>query len=169
DQDHTHALLADGEVLGCVSTRPDPMRGCAAERLGVMPYLCAAAPDFRARWFPRGLTRSALEKAPAIVFGRHDDMHEVFLQRHFGLAAGHYPHHVVPSSEGFMAFAVAGLGYGFIPELQARTHLARGELVDLAPEREDVVLYWHHWQVQSPVMARLAQAIGAAAGRALGG
>ncbi|HHW63409.1 MAG TPA: ArgP/LysG family DNA-binding transcriptional regulator, partial [Rhodocyclaceae bacterium] len=47
DQDHTHALLADGEVLGCVSTRPDPMRGCAAERLGVMPYLCAAAPDFR--------------------------------------------------------------------------------------------------------------------------
>ena len=53
-------LLADGEVLGCVSTRPDPMRGCAAERLGVMPYLCAAAPAFRARWFPRGLTHSAL-------------------------------------------------------------------------------------------------------------
>ena len=131
DQDHTHALLADGEVLGCVSTRPDPMRGCAAERLGVMPYLCAAAPDFRARWFPRGLTRGALEKAPAIVFGRHDDMHEAFLQRHFGLDAGQYPHHVVPSSEGFMAFAVAGLGYGFIPEIQARAHLARGELVDL--------------------------------------
>ncbi len=167
DQDHTHALLADGEVLGCVSTHPDPMRGCAAERLGVMPYLCAGAPDFRARWFPRGLTRSALEKAPAIVFGRNDDMHEAFLQRHFGLDAGQYPHHIVPSSEGFMAFAVAGLGYGFIPEIQARAHLARGELVDLASEREDVVLYWHHWQVQSPVMARLAQAIGDAARSAL--
>lgn len=169
DQDHTHALLADGEVLGCVSTRADPMRGCAAERLGVMSYLCAGSPAFRARWFPRGLTREALARAPAIVFGRHDDMHEAFLQRHFGLDAGQYPHHVVPSSEGFMAFAVAGLGYGFVPEIQARAHLARGELVDLAPEREDVVLYWHHWQVQSPVMARLAQAIGAAAGRALGG
>ena len=169
DQDHTHALLADGEVLGCVSTRADPMRGCAAERLGTMPYLCAGSPAFRARWFPRGLTREALAGAPAIVFGRHDDMHEAFLQRHFGLDAGQYPHHVVPSSEGFMAFAVAGLGYGFVPEIQARAHLARGELVDLAPEREDVVLYWHHWQVQSPVMARLAQAIGDAAGRALGG
>ncbi len=167
DQDHTHALLADGEVLGCVSTRADPMRGCAAERLGVMPYLCAASPGFRARWFPRGLTRSALEKAPAIVFGRHDDMHEAFLLRHFGLDAGQYPHHVVPSSEGFMAFAVAGLGYGFIPEIQARVHLERGELVDLAPERENVVLYWHHWQVQSPVMARLAGAIGDATGKAL--
>jgi len=169
DQDHTHALLADGEVLGCVSTRADPMRGCAAERLGTMPYLCAGSPAFRARWFPRGLTREALASAPAIVFGRHDDMHEAFLQRHFGLDAGRYPHHVVPSSEGFMAFAVAGLGYGFVPEIQARAHLARGELVDLVPEREDVVLYWHHWQVQSPVMARLAQAIGDAAGRALGG
>jgi len=29
------------------------------------------------------------------------------------------------------------------------------------------VLYWHHWQVQSPVMARLARAIGDAAGKAL--
>lgn len=167
DQDHTHALLADGEVLGCISTRPDPMRGCAAQRLGVMPYLCAGSPDFRTRWFPRGLSRSALAAAPAVIFGRNDDMHEAFLQRHFGLDAGQYPHHVVPSSEGFMAFAVAGLGYGFIPEIQARAHLARGELVDLTPEREDVVLYWHHWQVQSPVMARLAQAIGDAAGSAL--
>lgn len=167
DQDHTHTLLADGEVLGCVSTRPDPIRGCAVERLGVMPYLCAGAPAFRARWFPHGLTRSALARAPAIVFGRHDDMHDTFLRRHFGLDAGQYPHHVVPSSEGFMAFAVAGLGYGFIPEMQAREHLARGELVDLAPEREDVVLYWHHWLVQSPVMARLAQAIAHTAAQVL--
>lgn len=167
DQDHTHALLADGEVLGCVSTRADPMRGCAAVRLGAMPYLCAGSPAFRARWFPQGLTPAALARAPAIVFGRHDDMHEAFLQRRFGLDSRRYPHHVVPSSEGFMAFAVAGLGYGFIPEIQARAHLARGELVDLAAEREEVVLYWHHWQVQSPVMARLAQAIGDTAGKAL--
>ena len=169
DQDHTHALLADGEVLGCVSTRADPMRGCAAVRLGAMPYLCAGSPDFRALWFPQGLTATALARAPAIVFGHHDDMHEAFLLRTFGLDSRRYPHHVVPSSEGFMAFALAGLGYGFVPEIQARAHLARGELVDLAPEREEVVLYWHHWQVQSPVMARLAQAIGDAAGRALGG
>ena len=31
-----------------------------------------------------------------------------------------------------MAFAVAGLGYGFIPEVQAREHLARGELIPQA-------------------------------------
>ncbi len=167
DQDHTHALLANGEVLGCVSTRPDPIRGCAAERLGVMPYLCAGSPAFRRRWFPHGLTRSALAQAPAIVFGRHDDMHEAFLRHHFGLDAGQYPHHVVPSSEGFLGFALAGLGYGFVPEIQAREQLTRAELIELTAEREDVVLYWHHWQVQSPLMAKLAQAIAAAAARVL--
>lgn len=163
DQDHTHDLLSNGEVLGCVSTRADPIRGCAAERLGVMPYLCVGSPAFRRRWFPRGLTRSALARAPAIVFGRHDDMHDAFLRRHFGLDAGQYPHHVVPSSEGFLAFALAGLGYGFVPEIQARDQLARGELIELTTEREDVVLYWHHWQVQSPLMAKLAHAIAVAA------
>ena len=53
------------------------------------------------------------------------------------------------------------------PALPLARLRARGELVDLASEREDVVLYWHHWQVQSPVMARLAQAIGDAARSAL--
>lgn len=169
DQDHTHALLADGEVLGCVSTRPEPIRGCIARRLGVMRYRCIGSPDFRARFFARGLTRGALAKAPAIVFGRHDDMHDQFLRHHFGLDKGQFPQHVVPSSEGFVAVARAGLGYGFVPEIQTAADLAAGTLIDLAPEKfEDVVLYWHHWQVQSPVMARLCAAVERGAADALG-
>lgn len=168
DQDHTHTLLANGEVLGCVSTRADAMRGCLALALGVMRYRCVASPAFRARHFPAGLDRLALASAPAIVFGRRDDMHERFLRRHFGLDAGQFPHHVVPSSEGFVAVAVGSLGYGFVPESQVAARLADGSLVDLAPEcREDVALFWHHWQVQSPVMARLSQAIVAGARGAL--
>ncbi len=170
DQDHTHALLADGEVLGCVSTRPEPIRGCIARRLGVMRYRCVASPDFRQRWFARGLTRNALGEAPAIVFGRHDDMHDEFLRHHFGLDKGQFPQHVVPSSEGFVAVARAGLGYGFVPEIQIAAELADGSLVDLAPASfEDVVLYWHHWQVQSPVMARLCAAVELGAAKALAG
>ncbi len=135
DQDHTHALLADGEVLGCISTRPIRSAVAPLCASGACPTFAPSSPAFRARWFPQGLAAAALARAPAIVFGHHDDMHEAFLLRHFGLDAQRYPHHVVPSSEGFMAFAVAGLGYGFIPEIQARGHLARGELVNLAPER----------------------------------
>lgn len=160
DQDHTHALLANGEVLGCISTRADPVRGCEALPLGVMRYRCLGSPDFRRRHFPAGLTRAALGKAPAIVYGRHDDMHEAFLRRHFGLDSGQFAHHVVPSSEGFVAVAEAGLGYGFIPEIQVGSQLETMQLVDIAPgSLEDVALYWHHWEVQSPVMAKLCAAI----------
>lgn len=169
DEDHTHALLANGEVLGCISTRSNPMRGCAALPLGVMRYRCLATPAFRRRYFPRGLTRAALSRAPVIVFGRHDDMHEAMLCRQFGLDAGQFPHHVVPSSEGFVAVAEAGLGYGFIPEIQVPAQLAGGSLVDVAPDNhEDVSLYWHHWEVQSPVMARFTAALVAGARAALG-
>ena len=168
DQDHTHALLASGEVLGCVSTRADAMRGCAARPLGVMRYLCAATPSFRRRHFPQGLTRAALARAPAIVYGRHDDMHDEFLQRHFGLDAGQYPHHVVPSSEGFCAMAEIGLGYGFVPVIQIERQLADGILESVAPDHhEDVALYWHHWQVQSSIVARLSAAVEAGAARQL--
>lgn len=168
DQDHTHALLAGGDVLGCVSTRPDALRGCAVRPLGVMRYLCVASPGFCARYFPRGLTRQALARAPGIVFGRHDDMHDLFLRQHFGLDAGQYPQHVVPSSESFWAMAAAGLGYGFVPTIQIAAQLAEGVLVDAAPgHAEDVALYWHHWQVQSSLMARLSNAVVAGAQSAL--
>ena len=168
DQDHTHALLANGDVLGCVSTRADPMRGCAVMRLGVMRYLCVASPEFRARHFPSGLTRAALARAPAIVYGRNDDMHDLFLRNQFGLDAGHYPYHVVPSSEGFLAFAKNALGYGFVPEIQVVDALAAGSLVDLAPtQQETVELYWHHWQVQSSVMAQFSRDLVTGAARAL--
>jgi LysR family transcriptional regulator (chromosome initiation inhibitor) len=123
DQDHTHALLADGEVLGCVSTatrsdtrlrRPAPRAPC--------PTCVPAQPEFRARWFPRRAEpHAALVAAPAIVFGRHDDMHEEFLQPPLRPRC---PTAILttscPPSESFMAFALAGLGYGFIPEVQAR-------------------------------------------------
>lgn len=170
DQDHTHALLAGGDVLGAVSARSDPMRGCGVRPLGVMRYLCVASPEFAARHFPRGLTRGALARAPAIVYGRDDDMQAQFLRRHFGLDTGQFPHHVVPSSEGFVAFALGGLGYGFVPRIQIRGPLADGRLVDLAPQHhERVALYWHHWQVQSPVLARFAAALAAGAADALEG
>lgn len=168
DQDHTHTRLAGGEVLGCLSTRREPLRGCAAIPLGVMRYRCIASPAFRARHAPSGLTRAGLAQAPAIVYGQKDDMQHAFLRAHFGLEAGQFPHHVVPSSEGFVHVAEAGLGYGFIPEIQVAAQLADGRLIDLAPRHhQDVVLYWHHWLVQSPVLARLSQALEREARRVL--
>ncbi len=38
DQDVTHRMLRDGEVVGCVSASERPMQGCRARYLGTMDY-----------------------------------------------------------------------------------------------------------------------------------
>jgi LysR family transcriptional regulator (chromosome initiation inhibitor) len=56
DQDHTFARLAKGEVIGCVSSKPDAAPGFEATPLGIMHYLSAATPEFRQKYFASGLT-----------------------------------------------------------------------------------------------------------------
>ena len=160
DQDHTYTLLEAGRALGCVSTEAQPMRGCSAEPVGAMRYRCMASPDFRARWFGRGMTRAALAQAPVIVFDRKDRLQAEFLLRHHGLPEDAWPRHYIPASEPYMQAIVLGLGWGMLPELQMRALQATGALVDIAPARPtDVALYWHGWKVQSPRMERLSRTL----------
>lgn len=170
DQDHTYSLLETGRALGCISTESQPMRGCGVEPLGAMRYRCMAAPEFRARWFARGMTRAAVGKAPVIVFDRKDRLQADFVLKHFGLPEGSYPRHYVPASDPYMQAIVHGLGWGMLPELQMGSLRERGLLIDLAPSRPiDVALYWHAWKVQSPRMERLSRALVAEARKLLKG
>ena len=168
DQDHTYTLLEAGRALGCVSTEPQPMRGCTVEALGRMRYRCMASPEFRARWFGKGMTRAAAQRAPVVVFDRKDRLQADFLLQHFGLPADAWPRHYIPASDPYMQAIVLGLGWGMLPELQMRGLRERGALVDIAPTRPvDVALYWHAWKVQSPRMERLSKALVAQARRIL--
>jgi LysR family transcriptional regulator (chromosome initiation inhibitor) len=157
DQDHTYSLLESGLALGCISTEPQPMRGCIAEPLGAMRYRCMASPAFKDRWFPKGMTRAALREAPVVVFNRKDRLQADFLLKHYGLPENAWPCHTVPASDPYMQAIVLGLGWGMLPELQMRDLHKRGALVDIAPSKPtDVSLYWHAWKVQSPRMERLS-------------
>jgi len=168
DQDHTYALLEAGRALGCVSTEPRPLRGCVAEPLGAMRYRALAAPAFRGRWFPHGMTAEAARRAPALVFNRKDKLQADFLERKFRLQPGSYPCHHVPASEPFLQAVLLGFGWGMVPDLQVGGRLAGGLLVELAPDDPfDVALYWHSWKVQSPRLERLSQTVIAAARRVL--
>jgi LysR family transcriptional regulator (chromosome initiation inhibitor) len=168
DQDHTYTLLEAGLALGCVSTQPRPMRGCAAEPLGAMRYRCMAAPAFRERWFARGVTRATLRRAPVLVFDRRDRLQADFLLRHYGLDDGAYPCHYVPASAAYLQAIELGLGWGMLPELQMGASQKSEALLDLAPQRPvDVALYWHAWQVQSPRMEQLSRTLVQAAREAL--
>ncbi|MBA3624136.1 MAG: ArgP/LysG family DNA-binding transcriptional regulator, partial [Methylibium sp.] len=46
DQDFTHEWLRQGQVLGCVSTVAQALRGCRVTPLGAMRYIAVASPGF---------------------------------------------------------------------------------------------------------------------------
>lgn len=157
DQERTHDLLRNGEVLGCLSARSAPMQGCKCIYLGRMDYYCLATPEFAQRWFPRGLTREAAEQAPAVLFNRRDELHDQFLANHMQPPPLGYPRHYCPSTEHFHTLIVEGLAYGLSPHQQALPDLERGALVEIAPGAvERVPLYWRHWNLKGGLVERLA-------------
>ncbi|WP_432852762.1 LysR family transcriptional regulator ArgP [Amycolatopsis sp. CA-161197] len=163
DQDHTATLLREGLVMAAVTSAPNPVQGCTSARLGRMRYRAVASPAFVARWLTDRPLPEALPAAPAVLFGRKDELQDRFLR---GLtrrgATG--VRHFVPSSESFVDAVAAGLGWGMVPELQHRAD----ELVDLAPDHPaDVPLYWQQWKLDSPALATVAAAVVAAAATAL--
>lgn len=160
DQDHTHALLASGLAIGCITTESASMRGCFAERLGAMRYRLVASTAFVERWFPQGLTREAARRAPVILSSRKDALQARFLETRFGLPPDSYPCHYVPAPIPRYMAIQRGLAYGMVPELEFGEAVERGELVDLAPKQPtDVELYWHAWKVQSPRLEKLSARI----------
>ncbi|WP_439520349.1 HTH-type transcriptional regulator ArgP [Hydrogenophaga sp.] len=163
DQDHTHDALKSGDVMGCVTTLASAMRGCVAEPLGVMRYLCVAAPDLVKRCrTPRGaVSPHKLLAQPAVIFNRKDALQDAFLEQHFALRQPHYPRHFAPAVEAFETALELGLGWGMVPE----QHLAqRPGLQEILPGAAvDVVLYWQHWAHESVSAQRLTAAVKTAA------
>ena len=163
DQDHTHDALKSGDVMGCVTTLAEPMRGCVAEPLGLMRYRCVAAPAVlkRCRTGAGAVSVHKLLTQPAVIFNRKDALQDTFLAQHFGLQQPHYPRHFAPAVGAFETAIELGLGWGMVPE----QHLAqRPTLQELLPGATvDVALYWQHWAREAPSAQRLTQAVKAAA------
>ncbi|MFI5618870.1 LysR family transcriptional regulator ArgP [Streptomyces sp. NPDC051567] len=161
DESHTTELLREGQVMAAVTSSPDPVAGCTVRPLGLARYLPVAAPGFAARHLTGDLAR-ALPEAPLIVFDRRDDLQDAFVRALTdGAADGASPvRHQVPTSEGFCDAVVAGLGWGLVPESQARPLVRTGALVLLAPRRPmDVPLYWQQWKLESPVLSTVAEVV----------
>lgn len=167
DQDHTHDALKSGDVVGCVTTRADAMRGCVAEPLGVMRYHGLATPELAQRCrTPRGaLSPHKLLAQPAVIFNRKDALQDAFLEQHIGLRQPAYPRHYVPAVQAFETAIELGLGWGMVPA----QHLPQYPgLVELLPGATvDVALYWQHWVHEPPSAQRLTAAVKAAAQQSL--
>ncbi|MBV8502110.1 MAG: LysR family transcriptional regulator ArgP [Paucibacter sp.] len=153
DQDFTHDRLRQGEVLGCVSTVSQALRGCGVQPLGLMRYVAVASPGFMAAHLPDGLNAANFASTPFIVFNRKDDAQAQWVSSAFGVRAPRLMERYVPASEAYARAVRAGWGIGVAPELLVRAQIASGELVALRPELSvDVALYWHQWKLVSETL-----------------
>jgi LysR family transcriptional regulator (chromosome initiation inhibitor) len=169
DQDHTHRLLKDGDVMGCISTQDQSLQGCRIDFLGQMTYCMFATPEFAKQWFPNGLTITDASRAPAILYNRKDELHCKLFQQALGRAPDSIPINYVPSSEKFLDFISMGIGYGMMPLQQGEFFIKNGRLIVLAPDYNvPVKLYWHCWNLRSQILERLTQRLIKGAKRLLG-
>jgi len=161
DQDIALRRMREGDVAACLCSNPQPVAGARCVPLGTMTYLPLATPSYKARYFSQGFNEQSLQSAPAIVFGPNDQLQHRFLAQ--SGYHGAFPYHLCPSSEGFVKLALAGMGYGMIPEIQAKYEIEAGRLISIAPGQSlEVELYWHFWRHSGGVMERLTTALQAA-------
>ncbi|BBY80841.1 transcriptional regulator ArgP [Mycolicibacterium pulveris] len=163
DQDHSARLLREGVVMGAVTTERIPVSGCRVQPLGVMRYLPVASPGYRDRYLPDGFTAAAAAQAPSLAWNRDDALQDMLVRKAFRRDIAR-PQHYVPTAEGFGAAVLAGLGWGMFPEALAQPHLDDGSFVRITKAHLDVPLFWQCWKLDSPIVARITQAVTAAAG-----
>ncbi|WP_374667694.1 ArgP/LysG family DNA-binding transcriptional regulator, partial [Ramlibacter sp.] len=168
DQDFTHEWLRQGQVLGCVTTLKQALRGCKVLPLGAMRYVAVAEAGYAREHCPKGLTPHNFRDLPFIAFNRKDDMQSEFVSRAFGLKRVSLHQLFVPSSEGQVRAVLAGWGVSVVPELLARGLIQQGQLVNIAPDDAlPIALYWHCWNLESDVLDQLTTALRQAAERDL--
>jgi len=168
DQDFTQEWLREGQVLGCVTTLKQALRGCKVVPLGAMHYVAIAEAEYAHENLPKGLTAHNFREQPFVAFNRKDDMQSEFVGKAFGLRRVTLNQLFVPSSEGQVRAVLARWGVSVVPQLLVRGLIDKGTLVDVAPGHTvPVQLYWHCWNLESEVLNALTAALTQAARDAL--
>lgn len=163
DEGHTADRLRAGQVIAAVTADAEPVQGCRTTRLGALRYAACASPAFVAAHFPDGVTADALARAPHLRFDRRDRLQERWARDHFGIELTSRAHWI-PSTDGFLALAVAGLGWNLQPLALVTDQLAAGRLVELKPGAYlDVALHWTVTRLHAATLDRLTAAVLAAA------
>ena len=179
DQDFTHEWLREGQVLGCVTTLKQALRGCKVVALGAMEYVAVATPALAkerlarpaggmAGESPALLTAHNFRSVPFVAFNRKDDMQSEFVGKAFGLKRVTLNQLFVPSSEGQVRAVLAGWGVSVVPRLLAQGLIDQGLLVNVAPDYTlPIQLYWHCWNLESEVLDALTAALRQASAQSL--
>ncbi len=160
DQELTHRLLRDGDVVGCVSTLDKAIQGCSLAYLGRMDYRLVCAPGFARQWFARGVTQESVRRAPSVAFDRVDNLNLLYYRKKFGTVPPDIPVHYIPWPEQFNEFILAGRACGMMPDQHTESLLEAGRLVNPDPELVVAVhLYWHSWNIASELLQHFSRVL----------
>ncbi|SDR74260.1 LysR family transcriptional regulator ArgP [Agrococcus carbonis] len=161
DQERTAQLLEAGTVMGAVTAQREPVSGCVSSPLGRMRYVPVAERAFAERWLPEGPTAAALERAPLVDFDAHDTLQTAFARLRGAESTG--PRHVISASAEFAEAVRMGLGWGMLLPGQFEAGVADGSLVVLSDETIEVPLWWQRWNLASPLLDLVSDAVADAA------
>ena len=116
-----------------------------------------ASPEFKQHYFPDGLTKAAIQAAPAVIYGYKDELHDVAL-KDMQLSTT-YPFHICPSSEGIEQMINAGMAYGVLAVKQAERSVEQGKCVRLTTIDQTpglgIPMYWHYWRQGAELYEKL--------------
>ncbi|MEP5730727.1 MAG: LysR family transcriptional regulator ArgP [Sulfitobacter sp.] len=163
DQDTADEWLKRGAVSAAVTGYGQAVRGCDLYPLGSMRYIATASPAFMHRYFPNGVTPSALARAPMLTFTAKDQLQSRWITQKTGKTL-HPPNHLMPSTHAFVDATRHGLAWGMNPESLVADHIVSGELVALDSAAPlDVPLFWQVTRIMAPALTKLTEAIRATA------
>jgi LysR family transcriptional regulator, chromosome initiation inhibitor len=148
-----HNMLQLGTLAGCISIRSKASRGCYVEYLGNLVLRCTASREFRDRYFPQGINKEAMEKAPAVLFHPESQMMRFFQKSSLGIPPFDVPAHYIPTQSESLEMISEGAAYGFLPDPLFHYFQVDGKLIDLSPLKPIVLpQYWHRWGIESELL-----------------
>ena len=110
NEEFTQEWLREGQVLGCVTSLGQTLRGCRMVPLGCMDYVAVAQADFARSRCPKGLSAHNFHQLPFVAFNRKDYQQHGFVEQAFGLPRVGLKQLYVPSSVGQLRAVQAGWG-----------------------------------------------------------
>ncbi len=157
DQNYGLDRMKKGDVSACLCTAPTPLQGARCAYIGDLECSLYASPSFKQLYFPQGITKQAVEHAPAVIYGYKDELHDVAL-KDLKLPTT-YPFHICPSSEGIEQMINTGMAYGVLATKQAEPSVENGKCSRLVSIEQtpglSIPLYWHYWRQGAELFERL--------------
>lgn len=159
DQDSSIELMKSGQVIAAISGHNEPVHGFKVFHLGCMSYRAVASPEFVKKHFGDAISCSAVNVAPYLRYNNQDGLVSQWLGQHMKMSARAVSSRL-PCTKAIVDACVSGRGWAMITELDAKTHLESGSLMEIVPDTPLLKdMYWHVSSAMADTIADITSSI----------